>query len=130
MIHVAARKYIGVPFGHQGRDPSVSLDCIGLCQVAARDCGHVVPDWLDYSRNPHGGLLEQRMASVLVRESVWRPGLIAAIRWGGPVRHVGILGDHADGLSLIHTDSMLGRVTEHRIDAKWARRIVSVWRLA
>lgn len=55
-------------------------------------------------------------------------GDIAAIAYAGAVRHVGIVGEHPDGLSLIHTNTAVGRVTEARIDQKWSRRIVAIYR--
>ena len=64
-LDIAARNYLGVPFKHQGRNPSIGIDCIGLAQLAARDCGIVAPDWTDYARHPAKGLLESRMALVL-----------------------------------------------------------------
>lgn len=89
--------------------------------------------WLDYGRNPHQGLLEQRMAEVFgAPVSDMRPDDVVALKYAGPIRHVGVIGefDYGEGpvLTLIHTDSHLGRVTEHRIDAKWRARIALVFR--
>jgi cell wall-associated NlpC family hydrolase len=130
----AARRYLGVPFKHQGRDPAVGIDCVGLGQLACRDCGVAVPDWTDYARHPHAGLLESRLRAVFgPPHSDMQPGDIVAMRFAGdrgPVRHVGIVGEHPHGLSLIHTDSRLGRVVEHRIDDHWRARIAGVYRRA
>jgi hypothetical protein len=60
-----------------------------------------------------------------------RPGDAVAMAYGRPIRHVGIVAEHPAYpayLSLIHTDSTLGRVTEHILDAKWLRRIRQVYR--
>lgn len=125
----AARRYIGVPFLHQGRNPAVGIDCIGLGQLACRDCGLVVPDWTDYGRDPYNGLLEGRLSEIFgapLPLSQMRPGDIVAIFYGGALRHVGIVGerDYAGEsyLMLIHTDSRMGKVTEHRIDEGWMGR--------
>ncbi|CAA2409777.1 Putative phage peptidase protein [Xanthomonas phage Suba] len=42
---------------------------------------------------------------------------------------MGIVTDYPGAVGLIHTDSMVGEVTEHRLDEKWLRRIVYVWRV-
>jgi cell wall-associated NlpC family hydrolase len=129
----AARAYVGVPFVHQGRTRR-GLDCIGLLCLALHDAGlgHYVDhpeNRVDYGRTPYMGLLEARMRQIFGEPVAdMRPGDVVALRYAGPTRHVGIVGDHPHGLSLIHTDSHLGRVTEHRIDAKWLARIALVFR--
>lgn len=141
MLHLFARKYIRVPFLHQGRDPAIGIDCIGLGEIALRDAGApYVSRWAaDYSRNPHDGLLEARLEQVFgapLSIDDMQPGDIAVIRYGRQLRHVAIVGEQLyDGvwhLTLIHTDSRMGRVTEHRIDEGWLGRrrpmIVKVYR--
>lgn len=132
-LHEAARQYLEVPFAHQGRDPSIAIDCIGLGVLACRDCGLPVPDWVDYAvdyrRDPHGNLLRDRMRSVfgdpLPLEQM-QAGDIVAIFYGGPLRHLGIVGERdyagTTHLTLIHTDSRIGMVVEHRIDEGWMGR--------
>lgn len=129
----AARAYLGVPFSHQGRNPDIGIDCIGLLVCAAGDCGlpQVAGDSTAYGRDPVDGLLESHLAALfgpLLPSGDMRPGDIAAVRFLGAVRHVGVVGEHPDGLSLIHTNSAVGRVTESRIDAKWLKRIAGVHR--
>lgn len=130
----AARRYLGVPFQHQGRNPAVGLDCVGLLAVSLRDAGmghYLAHDRLGYSRDPHDGLLEKALAAAFgppLPRSEMRPGDIVAMRFRGPVRHVAIVTDNPEGLYLIHSYTSILRVTEHRIDAKWARRIVGVYR--
>ena len=138
----AARRFLGVPFLHQGRDPVVGLDCIGLLAAAAREAGltrYLVHDRQDYGRDPHGGLLEARLRACFGEPVAGSPvdlallheGDVLAMRFAGPVRHVGIVGvrDYeGPQLTVIHTDNGVGRVTEHRIDDKWRRRIALVFR--
>ncbi|MFC0677532.1 NlpC/P60 family protein [Lysobacter korlensis] len=124
---------MGVPFVHQGRTRR-GLDCIGLLELALHDAGmgHYAAhpaNRTDYGRDPHRGLLEQRLREIFGEPVAdMRPGDVVALRYAGPIRHVGLIGDHQHGLSLIHTDSHLGRVTEHRIDDRWATRIALVFR--
>ena len=129
----AARAYLGVKFVHQGRSAQWGIDCIGLLVLAARDCGlpQADSDSTAYGREPANGLLESHLTALfgpLLPTSQMQPGDIAAVSFAGAVRHVGVVGEHPNGLSLIHTNSMLGRVTEARIDDKWFKRIVGVHR--
>lgn len=126
----AARRYMDVPFLHQGRDPAVGIDCIGLGELALGDIGvfHETNE-ADYSRDPHGGLLEARLESMFGPPfplDQMRAGDIAVIRYGRQLRHVGIVGERSYGgiprLTLIHTDSRIGKVVEHRIDEGWMGR--------
>lgn len=124
-----ARSYIGVPFLHQGRNPAVGIDCIGLLALVFPEHAGHPENRADYGRNPHAGLLEQRMR-VIFGEPVgdMRPGDVVALKYAGPIRHVGVLGHGAHGLTLIHTDAARGKVVEHHLDDKWARRIALVFR--
>ena len=132
-LDLAARAYLGVPFMHQGRNPSVGLDCIGLIVCAGLDGGYAFPafDSTSYGRDPAHGLLEGHLLAALgpaLPVSDRRAGDIAAIAYAGAVRHVGVIGDHPQGHSLIHTNTAVGRVTEARIDQKWSGRIVAIYR--
>lgn len=125
-----ARQYLGVPWQHQGRNPSFALDCIGLLVVCERERGYVVRDQSGYPRNPSGDLLESALREHYGPpvESL-QPGDAVSMKFRGPVRHVGIIGAHpTGGLSLIHTDSHVGRVVEHRLDDRWRARIVNAYR--
>lgn len=127
----AARGYLGVPWVHQGRS-RVGLDCIGLPVLAWADCGRPVADVTTYGRSPHGGLLERHLRATFgppVPKTDMADGDVVAIAYKVQVRHLGIVGTYpSGGLSLIHTDQMVGRVTEHRIDAAWLDRIKAVYR--
>lgn len=133
-MHLAARAYLGVPFLHQGRNPDVGIDCIGLLVLAARDCGLALDehDRCNYPRNPSGGLLEQHLRAAFGAPAAGLlPGDVVAIRYCGPVRHVGIVGELKGTLTLIHTSAApsVGRVTEHLINANWRRRIANAYRV-
>lgn len=126
-----ARAYIGVPFLHQGRNPAVGLDCIGMPKQTLLDAGYPYTDATpaDYSRDPHEGLLEAKLEALFgppLPPSQMQADDIAVVRYGRQLRHVGIIGEQLyDGvahLTLIHTDSRMGRVVEHRIDEGWMGR--------
>lgn len=130
-LYEAARAYLGTPFRHQGRSRS-GLDCVGLVVLSLADIGHAVADVTTYGPNPHHGLLEQHLVETFgpsIGRSDLQPGDIVSIAFVRATRHVAIVGDYpGGGLSLIHTDQMVGRVTEHRLDSRWHRCITGAWR--
>lgn len=123
-----ARSLLGVPWVHQGRNPTVGLDCAGLLIVAYGES-----DEPDYGRDPQEGKLEaeitSRVGPPLEGCEDIRAGDIVAMAYAGDIRHCGMVALGDDGrLNLIHTDSRLGRLVEHPLDAKWMRRVRMVWR--
>lgn len=129
----AARGLLGVPFRHQGRNPAIGIDCIGLIVVAGLRAGLAFPafDSTAYSEDPALGLLEAHLSAALgtpVAKDSLQAGDIVSIDYKGETRHVGIVAEHPHGLSLIHTNMAVGEVTEARINEKWLRRIVGVYR--
>lgn len=129
-----------VPFLHQGRDFN-GIDCVGALVYAFQYQGKLPA----YPRDPINGELEVHLRAVFGEPILERrrtldpppplaslqPGDVVSMQYRGPVRHVALVAPHvaiAGALSLIHTDSMLGRVTEHILDTKWHRRIMQVWR--
>ena len=142
-----ARSWIGTPFRHQGRTRH-GVDCVGLLVEVFRACGRNVQDLEAYARDPHHGLLEDMLQfNGCVPVTDWRAGDIAVIHFaqrpegGGqlqPVnRHAALITDYPfGGLGLLHAYSGLGRdalhpngrVTEHRLDPRWANRIAMVVR--
>lgn len=126
----------GTPFVHQGRSKH-GLDCIGFAAFAWDFPLNEIPA---YPRDPINGELENAMLGLFgpaaltkpIAANMLREGDLVAMQYKGPIRHVGIVLNHLTipgELSLIHTDIMIGQVTEHRLDFKWLRRIEKVWRL-
>lgn len=132
-LDIAARSYLGVPFLHQGRNPAVGIDCVGLLVLAARDCGlHelAAQDFTAYDRNPAMGQLESRLQAALGNPlRVLTPGCVVSVDFFGQTRHVGIIGEDAGRLTIIHTYNRPAMVIEHGIDAKWLRRITGAYRV-
>lgn len=123
-----ARSLLNVPWVHQGRDPAIGIDCAGMLLLAFE-----THDPTTYGRNPHAGLFEQRCEHHLGPPVDDEPRVgdvvLLGSGWRGPGRHVGILADYIyGGLSIIHTDSVVGRVVEHPFDDKWRRRVRKVYR--
>lgn len=120
-----AREWIGVPFHHQGR-VAAGLDCVGLLVVTARQLG-IFPAHFDYTRYGPSptGLLDDALAAHLIALPMPEPGAVVAIRWWKAKHHVGIVGEVPGYLTLIHALEANGEVSEHRLDAWHAKRVVS-----
>lgn len=127
----AARKYLGVPFRHRGRS-ATGLDCAGLGVLAYRDCGIDVPDLRAYGREPYrNGLMEALQAALGDPvDGGPLPGDVVVMRFDKDPHHVALIAQapYADQLTMIHADSMHGRVVEHRLSEDWRARIVAVYR--
>lgn len=132
-----ARTWFDTPYLHQAHLKGVGADChgllrgvglaLGLLNMAMRDLPEVRP-FQKYGREPNGNFLDacRALFDEIPIESA-RAGDIVAIRFQGHPRHCGILADHpSGGLSLIHIYQRM-TVHEHRIDAKWRRRIVAAF---
>lgn len=132
-LDIAARKYLGTTFLHQGRNPEVGVDCVGLAKQVVLDCGlHALAehDLSAYARNPNGGELERRMRAAFgepVKDLA--PGCLVTVQFFGPSRHVGIVGEYNGRLTLIHAYGRPPKVIEHGIDDKWRRRITGIYRV-
>lgn len=134
-----ARLMLGVPFLHLGRSAK-GTDCIGLAAYAYSYPARKLPS--DYPRDPLNGELEKEIRAALgppvlefqrggAEARFLRPDDLVLMAYRDPIRHVGIVGSHPafpGHLSLIHTDSTVGKVVEHILDFKWLRRIREVYR--
>lgn len=120
-----ARLALGTSFHHQGRQPGVGLDCVGLVIWVGQSLGLTDFDILNYPRLPQGDQLREVAEQAgFVPVPQERPGDIACFRLGRNPQHVGILTGHG----LIHACQNVGRVIEHRLDEHWRRRIISIFK--
>lgn len=130
----AARQYLGVPFRHRGRTAR-GLDCVGLGWRAYADLGVVLPDLRQYGREPRDERLLKAIKAALGEPvgfgptAELQPGDVPLFDYNDEPHHVGIVGWLAYGaLSLIHADSIVGEVVEHRLDDAWCARMSWVFR--
>lgn len=127
----AARRYMDARWKHQGRRPT-AMDCLGLVVLSLRDIGVEVEDRQGYGRTPYN---HQLAASLRAHfgEPVddLQPGDIVTMSWAGEEHHVAIVGDHPEGLSLIHALINApggGRVVEMRLSPDYRARVVEAFR--
>ena len=125
----AARRYIDVPFHHQGRNRKAGLDCIGLLVVVAEDLGLPVEDCITYKRWPSPADLMMHLRTKLDELPTYTAdvGDILVFWWNRKEReqHVGFY----SGKTLIHTYGKAKRVVEEPFSDFWIRRWMHSFRL-
>lgn len=131
---------LAVPYVHQGNNLE-GIDCVYALGYILQYDGFIPP----YGQDPVNGELETELearlgppvlevsrAAPLKDIRGLQPCDILSMQYFGPIRHVAFVVPHRTikgQLSIVHTDMMVGRVTEHILDEKWLRRVVKVWRI-
>lgn len=126
-----ARMLVGTPWLHQGRT-ALGVDCIGLIDLAARNCGLDIfaaagcPKVRRYGRKA-----DQQLYTLVARHyqpaSAAIPASVALFRFPGEdyPRHFGII--TFDG-TMIHAEAKTRCcVVEHGYRAQWVTRTDSIW---
>lgn len=124
-----ARECVGTPFHHQGRIVGRGIDCAGVIVHVAERAGIQHDSPTNYSRQPHGGMLESILDTQpgLIRVTGEpQPGDVLLMRFGRTAQHLGIF----TGTGLIHAYQKVNKCVEHDLDDQWQRRIVRIYRFA
>lgn len=127
-----ARRWLEVPFRHQGRSRE-GIDCAGLVIRVAHALGLSEFDVRDYRARPDGLALkaycDREMVGIPV--SGFGAGDVLLFRNAdNDPQHMGIVGDHpAGGFSLIHAYEPNGEVVEQMLDRRWRHFLVAAYRL-
>jgi len=126
-----ARSMIGAKWRHRGRK-EWAVDCIGIMVLSMQHAGIEMRDRTNYGREPWNDGLQKEMEDHFGEaiSGEWLPGDVVIMQWPNmpAPSHVAILGDYVHGgLSLIHAHSTWN-VAEHRLDDKWRKLIVGVYR--
>ncbi len=125
-VVTAARGFIGVRYGHQGRGEK--LDCAGLVIQVAKIARGSSFDFTNYHRHARDESMLALCAEHLQKVATPEPGDVLVFRFGHQ-RHMGIAGDyHLGGLSLIHAYLPCRQVVEVRLDETWRSRLMAAYR--
>ena len=131
-VVLAARRWIGTPYLHQGAARGIGCDCLGLLRGLWRELHgaepeHVpayTPDWSE----PQG---QERLWQAALRHMPPATGALAAgdvllfrMRAGGVAKHLGLVSATGEAPAFIHAYSGHG-VVESPLSAPWARRIAA-----
>lgn len=121
----AARECIGTPFMHQGRILGRALDCAGVA-VHVSNAWHKTEEPSAYGRLPNNAMLEYWLDKQTFLERTDSPiaGSLLLMRFTGQPQHLAVCA----GKTIIHAYESVGKVVEHNLDAKWARRIVRCYK--
>ena len=124
-----ARRWVGVPYVHQGRT-RYGVDCIGLilCVRAALEPWDALSrEPRDYARHPRDGLLLDRVRTSCFLLAAPEDGALILIRWP-KTSHPSHVAIYAGG-NLIHAYQRAKRVVETGFRAHWLRNAHSYWQL-
>lgn len=131
-IVAEARRHQGAPFLHQGRDPRIGLDCIGLVFVVAWALGFALGfDFSAYASSPDGETLRRELAARLTEVPLGdlQDGDVILFKIRRDPQHVGIATTVEGTRSVIHTRrGSVDGVTEHPLAEEWRSKIVTVFR--
>jgi cell wall-associated NlpC family hydrolase len=134
VIVAEARKWIGVPYRHQGRGYK-GIDCVGLLIEVAKGVGHPVDAPSAYSNMPKGYQLLDPCDKQLWKPQRQnpRPGDLAVF-WGWnslEPQHFGFIGDSGGRLTVIHSFSKpnFERVVEQTWDRFWSKKFTCLYTL-
>lgn len=125
-IVAEARKLVGAPWVHQGRDPIAGIDCLGVLMHICKKFNIEVEDNTTYSREPDGitivNELRKYMDEVPVESA--KEGDVLVFRMPAEVypRHVGILTKGQQEYMLVH--SIAGKSGGHTVEEtlrRWVR---------
>lgn len=120
-----ARKWLGTPYLHQGRNRN-GLDCIGLLLVVGWALGLTKYDVRGYGRTPHAGFLQAECERMMMRvkEEDARPGDVYLLRFTRDPQHLGI----ATERGILHAwAGGAGCVAEVSMPRSWRTRIVAAY---
>ncbi len=139
-IVLAARKYVDVPFVHQGRS-EYGVDCLGLLMLVAQQLdlqgndGELLANYdnLNYSKNPNVKDLRLMLEKYLTPKDNAEIGDIGLFEIDSNAQHLAIISDYGEkylnnnSLGIIHAYQNVGRVVEHNFSVNWQRRLVQLF---
>ncbi len=135
-IVAEARPWVGTPFQHAAYLKGIATDCIGLIvgvglavKVAEARAWLADPEFRGYTPTPNVPKLRKAAARYLDPIKPWelRLGDIPLLSFFGEPMHFAIVSCESPRM-MIHGYSLVGKVCENGIDAKWTRRIVGAYR--
>lgn len=122
-VVIEARKWINVPWKHQGRSIK-GIDCIGLVAIVAKTLGISERDSTNYVRHPDGFSLvkafDEEMDSISLNDI--QEGDVVIFSDNVYPCHVGIISNLHNSLYLIHAHAMRRKVLEEAYAYEWPKK--------
>lgn len=130
-----ARSFVGVPFLHQGRDPEIGLDCLGLVLAMMHGCRYRLDFHYDtYPAQPHKHTLYRHLKAetVEIDAADILPADLLLLRYDRHPQHVAVVSSFEpyfkQGIIHSYNDTSIQKVVEHTLDHMWRQRIVTAFR--
>lgn len=130
-----ARTWLGTKYAHQQMCKGAGVDCGMLVGAVAIATGGITSEyWAQrfaefsgYARMPANGMLERICRSFMSVKPLedMTLGDVVMMRFKREPHHLAIVGDHPQGLSIIHALSRPGYVAEHLLDDVWRSRVLT-----
>ncbi len=129
-VVIAASSWIGTPFQHQARVKGIGVDCAGLVIGVAHQIGVTDYDIDGYPRVPDGAMMERVLGEQLIHVNMdnMQAGDVLLFGFMKYAQHLAII-TQMNPVYIIHAYQPNGKVTHHRLDTVWRRRIRGVYRL-
>lgn len=124
------RSYIDTPFKHQGRIPSVGIDCAGVVICASVKLGQKFEDLTNYNMRPTQEdilkkIIDSGFYDVSLEDTI--PGDLLLMAYDGNIQHIAIVTENSPNIYILHAVNGK-KVIEHRLDTAWKERIRRVFR--
>lgn len=140
----AARSWVGTRFAHQGRRKCSAInaggvDCLGLLVGVASECNIQFDglsaaqlDETDYGHYPDERRLMTALSAHLTsqKSEPIQVNDVVLMEIDGRMQHLGIVGEKAGVLTLIHAYASAKKVVEHGLDEVWRARVKKQFRLS
>lgn len=131
-----ARKWIDVPYHHQGRT-KFGADCIGLIVGIGHTLGFLPSEFetIVYGREPDGVTLIAEIEKYCTLVEYWQPGDLLVFRIKSNPRHLalGTWMDNINAPGMLHASNKedgTGKVQEHILDDQfWQPRLIAAYQL-
>lgn len=125
-IQREARRLVGAPWVHQGRDPVAGIDCIGLLVFICNNLGKKVDDYTTYSREPDGETLIAEMSKYFepIPLEKAREGdiIICRVPQVYLPRHIAIMAKGLNEYTLVHSiNAKTGGMTVEEPLRRWMK---------
>jgi cell wall-associated NlpC family hydrolase len=124
-IQEQARKYLGIPWRHQGRNPDVGIDCAGLVVLIAKDLGLSNYDAVNYHRNPMNDAFIRHFADNMEKRRIVdrKMGDVVLFKDKMFSCHSGIVTFKNGQEHLLHAYAKRKQVIEEPFTEEWRKKI-------
>ena len=123
-VVVEARRWLGVPWRHQGRSRA-GIDCAGLVVMVARALGISSYDYTSYGRRAHGQAFVHHFADNMdpLRVAEAEAGDVLVFADQAYPCHCGFLTEKWEQAHLLHAHATRRKVIEEPYIGEWPARV-------